>query len=364
MPARAIGDIRADWKGFIEHLPEGERFKSRLAELLLPRFEVAESLAEDYSRAGRAANFVFCLLAVAAVAIAVFAAASIGPSGSQREGLLAYEALLALLELIVIGAILAMMRTDEKRRWRERSLDYRALAEALRHLRFLAPIGECANYPMRRGAASGMGDWVFWYLRATIRELGLPRALLDATYQRELLRAAQSLEIDAGIDWHRHNRQRLDRWQLTLLHIAEACFLATAAILGIFLVLFLGWLGLHLATPVVQGDASAGVISWGDRLSRFLTASKPWMSLFAIVLPCAGAAIAGLRLVARFERTSDRAAKAEALLLGMKTEYAIARDHPELDKTAATLLDTARLEAELIDASRSLYGRKRLTLPV
>jgi hypothetical protein len=363
-PTRDFTSIRRDWAIFLERLPEGENFKARIEDMLLPRFIAAETLAEDYSHAGRGANLLFYLLSFAAVAMALFGASSLGAFGPKTEGAIAIGAFWALCELLVIGAILAMVRTDEKRRWRERAFDYRALAEGLRHLRFLAPIGECANQPLRRGPSAAMGDWVVWYLRATVRELGSPRALLDAKYQMALLSAVEKTEVDQGIAWHRDNAKRLDSLQLTLLHVAEACFLGAAALLGISLALFVGWLGLRLATPLAQGDASAGFISWDERLRHFFLASRPFLIFAAALLPCLGAVVAAIRLVGRFERAADRSVQALAALQGLKTDYAVARERLEHDKTAVTLLDTARIEAETVDACRALYGRRRLTLPV
>ena len=74
--------------------------------------------------------------------------------------------------------------------WHERWLDYRALAENLRHGRFLSFVSEFGRI---RGEPAGVEQreppWMLWYVRATMREIGLPNATLDGTYQWRLLNA-------------------------------------------------------------------------------------------------------------------------------------------------------------------------------
>jgi len=212
--------------------------------------------------------------------------------------------------------------------------------------------------------ASPGADWVFWYLRATTRELGSPAALLDGGYQRRLLAATRGAEIDAEIAWHRDMSKGLSRLQLLLLQVSEACFLSTGVLLAIFLALFTTWAGLRVAIPVAGGGAPSGLGAWEERLWHFLAGARPFVTVLATLLPAAGGAIAGLRLAAGFERGAERSGQAASLLRALKSDYAAASERLELDKTATTLLETARAQAETIDACRKLYGRRRLTLPV
>ena len=85
--------------------------------------------------------------------------------------------------------------------------------------------------------------------------------------------------------------------------------------------------------------------------------------MFAALLPAIGAAVAGIRFTGDFEGYADRSMLTASELIVLKSRYARAVDSLELDKTAAILIETARLMGEDIDGWQSLYTRKRLALP-
>ncbi len=364
-PPRSLSEIGKEWGSLLAQLPESGELKGRLEHLVLPRFAAAEALADQYTRFYRGAHILFYLFALMAILIALVAMSPIVIGRPEGETSLIVKGALALLEWLLLGAIVAMVRKDERRRFRESAFDCRALAEALRHLRFLAPIGECTVHCRRRGRTSKVvADWVLWYLRATIRELGSPSALLDGPYQHKLLVATERTEVDGEIARHRDNSSRLGRLHLTLLHVGEACFLSAIALLTIFLLLFISWLGLRFTISLGSGIALAKLAIWEGRLWQFLAATGPFVTLLAALLPAAGAILAGIRVAAGFERIAERSRQAVGSLRGLKTDFAIARQCLELDKTAVTLLETADLQAGSIGAGPLLYGRERLTLPV
>ncbi len=92
------------------------------------------------------------------------------------------KGIIVLVVFIVIGLIIALIFLGRHWFWHERWLDYRALAESLRHGRFLAFLSEFGR--VHDGSAGLITrPWTLWYLRATMRELDLPSAMLGSTYQ-------------------------------------------------------------------------------------------------------------------------------------------------------------------------------------
>jgi hypothetical protein len=133
--------------------------------------------------------------------------------------------------------------------------------------------------------------------------------------------------------------------------------------LSIFLALFAGWVALRFVVPWAIGGVPSQLASEA-RLWQLLWGAKPFLALLVALLPAAGAILSGLRHAAGYERVADRSVRIAAPLQALRTDYAIARERLDLDGTAVTLLDTAKAQAEMIGACRSLYGGKRLTLPV
>ncbi|MFI5016133.1 MAG: DUF4231 domain-containing protein [Hyphomicrobiales bacterium] len=361
LAARGLPDIRKDWDGFMAELPDGGGFKRKLEDLLLPRFAAADALATHFSHAYRSAYVLAYVLAVIAIAIALVGILPIAAEHAEVEEALGIKALLVVLEFLIIAAIIHVVRTGQRHRWHERWLDYRALAEMLRHLRFLAPVGECANHQFPRQSGGRGAEWVLWYLRATIRELGCPSAPVDSTYQRQVLRATERAEIDEQVAWHRKNSEHLRELHHRLLHIGDACFVMTGALLAAFFLGFLGWLALRFGFPSALGSPRAA--PWSERLSDLLVGAKPYLTVLSALLPAIGASVSGIRFTGDFDGYAERSAQTAAQLQDLKSDYALALERLEFDRTAVALVDTARVMAEDIVGWQMLYSRKRLTLP-
>ena len=77
--------------------------------------------------------------------------------------------------------------------WHERWIDYRAIAESLRHGRFLD--NSASEFGRIRHVIGADQPWTIWYIRATMREIGLPHARIDEFYQRALLQATRDEEV-------------------------------------------------------------------------------------------------------------------------------------------------------------------------
>jgi hypothetical protein len=159
-----------------------------------------------------------------------------------------FKFLLVTLEAILITAIVHTVRWGHRERRHDKWLEYRALAEMLWDVRFLSYLGEHGRMQRIGELESDPSGRFLWYLQATIREIGLPNALLDGSYQRALLNAFDKQVIADQINWNKWNAKTLRRLDL-LFHLAgDTCFIVTGAILVLFF-------SVHLRSRNVRGRA-------------------------------------------------------------------------------------------------------------
>jgi hypothetical protein len=242
--------------------------------------------------------------------------------------------------------------------WHERWLDYRGLAESLRHGRFLAFVSEFGHINDSSVRANGgQAPWMLWYIRATMREIGLPTAVLGGTYEWRLLNATLTHEIEDQVRYHERNRadaHRMDR----LLHVCGAgCFVVTFLVLACFLA---GFVFEHMfgdIAAVIQHNPT----TW---LGKHLILGKPWVVFWAAGLPALGAALAGIRVQGDFEASTQRSTRMITALASLEQDYRKAMGREiGLEETAEMLISTARIMSEDTAAWQELHGRKRLALP-
>jgi hypothetical protein len=343
---------RREWDSFIAAAPDADNLRARLKEVLLPRFIWADTLAVHFSHLYRSAYVMAYLLSAVAVFIALG-----GLFFDSGHNALKIKAVLVALELVVIGWILAMIVIGRRRLWHERWLDYRALAENLRHGRFLAFVSEFGRI---RGEAPGGEEretpWFLWYLRATMREIGLPNAALDGTYQWRLLNATLTHEIEGPegqLAYHRANSESTRLIDHRLHQLGVGCFILTF----IILLLFLAGYVFEVAVGTDSGAHGAGA-------KDPLVWAKPWVTFLAAWLPALGAALAGIRVQGDFESSRDRSEAMLDALEELAQDYRTAESRRiDLEETARLLIVTAQTMSEDVEAWQELYGRKRLTLP-
>ncbi|MCC6887009.1 MAG: hypothetical protein IT536_00510 [Hyphomicrobiales bacterium] len=320
----------------IEQAPDAGTLSRRLNEAVGPRHAWADALAVQFSHRYRNAYVLSYLLAAAAVLIAVIGAYA--GNAVIKLGLVA-------LELVVIVVIIQLVRHGGSSAWHERWIDYRLLAESLRHARFLAYVSEFGLI-QRRGVASQ--SWVIWYIRATLREIGLPGATLDRAYQRRLLQSVLRHEVREQRHWHEANANAMERVDHALHRWADRCFHYT------FGALCLGLVFLTVIILLLPEAQEQQALAW----------VKPGLLLFATGLPALGAALTGIRVQGEFEDAKERSDRMIAELNTLEAAYeSQIRRHPRLDRTAEILIETARILSDDLAAWQELYGRKRLDLP-
>jgi len=137
------------------------------------------------------------------------------------------ETLSTALEFLAILAILALVFLGRHRRWHERWMDYRLVAELVRHLRLVAPLGGARPFPQIPAHWGIYGQpgasWMAWYVRAIERALGLPSAVVDKTHVEACLKQL-TVDVNEQIEYHEDNarrchkiEQRLHHWGIGLL---------------------------------------------------------------------------------------------------------------------------------------------------
>jgi len=338
-----------DWDSFLASAPAAANLREHIGAVLVPRHAWADTLAVHYSHLYRGAYVLCYFLSALAVFIALGTVFIHDDPQTPVREVLGTKAVFVTGELIVIGIIILIVWRGLNRRWHERWLNYRALAEMLRHGRFLAYAGE---FGRTQTNAAGDRDtpWMLWYVRATMREIGLPAALLDSGYQQTLLSATFKDEIDGPqgqLSYNRHNIERAHEVDHFLHRLGIGCFVLTSMVLIIFLALF--ELDRMTATAPIEA---------------FLYMAKPFLTFLSAGLPALGAAVAGIRIHGDFEATAKRSARTLDQLAELSGDYSrTARGRASLDDTADLLIATARVLSEDIAAWQDLYGRKRLSLP-
>ena len=349
----SLDDVAARWRSFLQCAPDGEGFRARVEDVLLPRYHAADHVATRISHIYRSAYVLIYLFAVISVFVATLAAV-VGLQGDPDERL--HRTVFIGLEFAPIIAILLLVGAGQRRRWHGRWLEARALAERLRHARILSLVGECEVVRNDSELSATGAIWTSWYLRATIRELGLPYGAFDAGYQKKALQAAHDFEWREQLLFNAGNRTTLGRLNKRLHDAGAMSFILTALTLALSLIALLG---LDMAYGVKAAPEGPRLQSW---LAKGLDLLKPIFDFLAGFLPALGAAIAGIRSTGDFEGFAERSRETLQRLGTLRETYARASARLDFDLTASTIAETVRILEEDLSDWRSLYRRKNLSL--
>ena len=253
----------------------------------------------------------------------------------------------------------------------------RALAEMLRDARFLAYFGEHGFVQSAGEIEPAASAWFSWYVRATVREVGLPNAALDRDYQETLLDAVASHVLDDQIKYNEDSARTLVHMHHALHKWATLCFHVTAGVMVLFCV---GFMFLAVGYSVEGGSVTRFMeFIWdhepftnrihdlpptlAQNLGAFLHHVKGSVTLCAAFLPALGAALAGIRETGDFEGFAERSLKTASALQDLKRQIPQIKRELTLDATDDFLVATAQVLTEDLSSWRSVYGRKQLTLP-
>ena len=263
-----------------------------------------------YGNLHRSAFVLNYLLGASAVFLALICIA-LSITGRDQSGWI-------IAELIVIIGILSLTATGRKRKWHQRWIDYRTLAEWLRLSRCLILFGGGTKQLVYEGHLSSYGNptltWMYWHYRAVERAAGIPPVSFSDTYLQSCQELWRDRLILGQIDYHRSNFSRLKKMDNRLHKSGEHLFILT-----LIACLF------HLLHVWVENHPK---FDWIPHLAG------GWMVLLCAFLPALGAAYAAIRSHGELQRLAQRSKAMEETLIKMQTEFA------QIDTTGESLNST------------------------
>jgi hypothetical protein len=231
-------------------------------------------------------------------------------------------------QLIVTALVLLDAAIGAKRRWHERWLDYRLIAERLRCLRFLHPLG------LGLDRACGLAwrpkqSWAEWYVRCSERALGAPAGEMRPADLARVARWLADVEVAGQIDYHRRAFRQLGLLEQRLAGVARVVL----------------WI-----TPVAALIGVAAVWHWHDRAQLIA-------SLILFALPAATSAFNGVRAEADLVRLAERSGAAAVALARLRR--AIDAAAPTYDRIAVAAMRAAAIMAAELSDWRFVLERRR-----
>ena len=252
---------RTEWMSMISSPPAPPEVTQRyLLDRLCPHYAWADGLSGYYAGLLRSSSLATNLLSASAVLVAMIGALV---HSYQMEG----GRVPAFTEFTLIAVILAITWHGRRKRWHERWLNYRQLAELLRQYCYLSPLG-CALATPPPPAHFGSGadrSWVDGMFRIIARDLGLAPAAIDRNYLASIGKLIESI-LDGQIGYHQSNSGTLKRLSHRLHHIGSALFIATllACVVHVFINQESSWLLILATVPPAFGAAFYAIASHGE----------------------------------------------------------------------------------------------------
>jgi hypothetical protein len=342
-----LADTRAQWQNYFDILPKDRAQRPAIENILLPAFSAADHLSVFYSLVYRGAyvfSFTFAAVAVALALTGVFI------HGAE------VKVWLVLAELVIICSILATWSVGISRRWHGRWLEYRRLAECLRHMRILAPLG--AEGPIDRPGADVDGqDWVSWYAWSLRRLIPLPDCVVDQAYLAAVRKAVRSSEIAGQADYHAVNAERLEKLETRMHNTGQTLFILTGLMCLLFIVLaFAGYLP-HSEAP--HNDLTCGVLPHCETPRRF------WiLDLFTFVtalLPTFGAALGAIGAQGDFRTRAEQSEKTAKRLAAI--DQILADEPLDFARLSDRVQKTSNIMMADLEEWQTVFRTRPLSLP-
>jgi hypothetical protein len=250
---------------------------------LLRDINLIDGLANYYARLYRSSTASESILTIAAALVSA-AAIILYPSVAGIS---------ILVQMAVNGLVIFDSKARATQRWQERWFDYRIMAERLRCLRFLHPLGlglAQVAAPSRRKYES----WVDWYLRRYERALEPPHGTIQANDVARFAKQLVDTEIPGQLRYHHATFRQLgllDRRLAAAARFSLGAAIAVAALYGL--------------SVYVLADINRD--TW-----------KPIAIVVFTVLPAMAAAFNGIRAYADLARLSERSAMMAAGLARLR----------------------------------------------
>jgi hypothetical protein len=253
----------------------------------------------------------------------------------------------ALVEFLLLSAILFITWLGGKRRWHGRWFETRRVAEYFRHAPILLLLGVAR--PPGRWPKGSDTSWPEYYARAGLRAMGLPCVAINPAYLRAALTDLLDAHVVSQRDYHLGKAARLTNVHHNLDGFSARLFqLAVVSV-----ALYLG----------LKGAAALSLIphEWPHSASYAFT-------FMGVTLPTLGAAIAGMRYFGDFERfaaisevTAEKLDAVHARLTLLLTAPDEALDYARAAELAHAADDIVVSE---IENWQAVFGGKHITVPV
>jgi len=307
----SIDETRRQWRKYFSIVPNDRAQRPAIERILLPAFDAADRLAVFYSLVYCGAyvfNFTFAALAVALALAGIFI--------HEAE----VKVFFVGAELLIIVWILLTWFFGQRRQWHRRWLEYRRLAESLRHIRILAPLG--AEGPVDRpGDNVGRQDWVKWYAWSVRRRIPLPDRAVDDAYLAAIRDATRTAEIAEQAEYHDANAARMRSLEAGIHHTGQILFAVTGGMCALFVALYvldvlpavdnrhrdlvLGLFTFLTALLPTVGGALGAIYAQGDFRTVAEQSERTAKRLKLIDQALAGEPLDFARLTNRIQTTSD-----------------------------------------------------------
>ncbi len=285
----------------------------------------ADALSNAYGQRYRSCYLWVFLLATLAVTSAVLGFAF--PATLERW--------MTPAEGVFLLGILGVVGSNHLRRFHERWISYRLLAELCRKQLVLATLGwSLPHWEVERLTRDEAGEtveppretWVAWYFSAACRAAPLPAGQLGATETQLALALGRSLAAEQ-ILYHRAREQRSDRAGQWLVAASDVAFFATLVLVGAKLAMAFWWPGL--------ADGLVGRM----------------VGALCLVTPAVSAALVGIRAYAEFEVLAHQSARMRREI----GEIAMLLQRP----LGAEALDSQRVAGLLMELSMAMLRELR-----
>jgi hypothetical protein len=320
-------------------LPGGDQaFVTSIEQEVLRRFAWADGLStylSDAYRGGMVMNFLLSACAiVAGIAYLPFAGVD-------------FKWPFALLEFLLLIAILAITWTGGRKSWHRRWFQTRRVAEYFRHAPLLLLLGVArASGRWPRGKDS---EWPEYYAREVLCDLGLPGVKVTQVYLRSALENLLHLHVNRQRIYHQGKAVRLTKVHHKLDKLSEISFVLAVTSVAAYLVLF--------------ACQSTGLVPEGivHGLSKTFT-------FFGVAFPALGGAFAGIRYFGDFERFAAISEVAAEKLAEVEKRIDILRLSPQSELNYGEIADLVHAIDDIvvteIENWQAVFGQKQITVPV
>jgi len=218
-----LASTREQWADYLKIAQRTDRLSKAIDQILLPAFAAADNLSIHFARAYRD---LFVVNYVAAALVATLAVMGLVVHYHEMHTLVWFT---ELIELVIIAAVLLAWAVGHSRQWHRRWMEYRRLAECLRHMRLIALTASVGPITRPGKLPEGDDDWVDWYARAIRRLLPLPRQVVDSNYIATVRSATCEAELKDQIEYHNNNIALMNTLDHHL-HLLGYCFFGATAV--------------------------------------------------------------------------------------------------------------------------------------